>query len=202
MPPVTSRIHAWFAQISIPDKYGLCVAGLLLAWLVYWLGRRCSCWVLRVHRVVSWRRLLQSPAPRILRWLDILSWLQFSVIAVLASANIVAVSLWAHSFAEVQKRAGSLAVIHLLTLCSGFTFSLPADICNIDRQTLAWLHRWFGRICVLHSLLHGSVIVSVARKSAFTSASYVVPLLVGTLSDSPSIVFSFLLALSCPEPAG
>jgi hypothetical protein len=189
MPPITSKIHSWFTNISIPDKYGLCLAALLLVWLVYWLGRRYSCWVLRVHRVVSWRRLLQSPVPLILRWFDISSWLQLSVITVLISANIVVVSLSANSFAEVQKRAGSLAVIHLLTLCSGFTFSLPSDICNMDRNTLGWLHRWFGRTCVLHCLIHGSVVVNIARKSAITAASYVVPLIVSVSSIVPDILF-------------
>ncbi|KAJ5483154.1 hypothetical protein N7530_002400 [Penicillium desertorum] len=177
MTPTTSRIHSWFIKTSIPDKYGLCVAVLIAIWLAYWFGRRCGHWVMRVRQVVSWRRLLQSPTPHILRWLDVSSWLQFAAIAIISSANMVAITLWTHSFVEVQKRAGSLAIIHLLALCTGFTFSLPADICHIERQTLAWLHRWFGRICVLYSLLHGSVIVSVARKSARTSASFVVPLL-------------------------
>ena len=83
-----------------------------------------------------------------------------------------------HSWTEVQTKAGALAVIHFLPLCTGMSFSLPADLLHIDRQTFAWLHRWFGRLCVLQSLLHSSMLVSVARKSTLATSRYMVPLVV------------------------
>lgn len=80
------------------------------------------------------------------------------VLAALLIANITAVSVHVRSWAEVQKRAGCLAVTHLVPLCSGFSFSLPAHVYRVERSTLQWAHRWLGRICALHCLLHGSVV--------------------------------------------
>ncbi|OQD77360.1 hypothetical protein PENANT_c110G04200, partial [Penicillium antarcticum] len=35
-----------------------------------------------------------------------------------------------------------MAVINLVPLCTGISFGLPADLLHVDRQMLAWFHRW------------------------------------------------------------
>ncbi|KAJ5365299.1 hypothetical protein N7517_008185 [Penicillium concentricum] len=40
---------------------------------------------------------------------------------------------------------------------------------HVDRHMLAWFYRWVGRICVLHSLLHCSLLVSVARTTTLAN---------------------------------
>lgn len=83
----------------------------------------------------------------------------------LVIANIIAVSFQVRSRAELQKRAGCLAVTHLIPLCSGFSFSLPAHVYRIKQGPFQWAHRWLGRLCVVHCLLHGSILVTVARNT-------------------------------------
>lgn len=92
---------------------------------------------------------------------------------VLVIVNIVALSLATQSWREAQKRAGALAVFYLLPLCTGFTFGLVADIFHMNRHTMAWLHRWLGRICVFHCLLHGTVVINLYRVSSLASATNV-----------------------------
>ncbi|OQE57509.1 hypothetical protein PENNAL_c0396G00313, partial [Penicillium nalgiovense] len=120
----------------------------------------------------------QAPTPGVLQWLDIPSYLQGGVLAVLVIANIIVISLHARTWADVQKRAGCLAVTHLVPLCSGFSFSLPAHVYYVGRDTFYWAHRWLGRICVLHCLLHGSVLGANARNTSH-GARLVIPLLAG-----------------------
>jgi hypothetical protein len=48
----------------------------------------------------------------------------------------------------------------------------------MDRQMLAWFHRWVGRICVLHSLLHCSLLVTVARTMNLADSRYIIPIAV------------------------
>ncbi|OGE46196.1 hypothetical protein PENARI_c347G12376, partial [Penicillium arizonense] len=157
-----SKFAEWLARAPVQDN----------------LARRFSHLPLRLQHAVSWRRFFQAPTPGMLQWLDIPSYLQGGVLAALVIVNIIAISLHARTWADVQKRAGCLAVTHLVPLCSGFSFSLPAHVFRIERGTLQWAHRWLGRICVLHCLLHGSVLGTVARNTSL-GASLVIPLLAG-----------------------
>ncbi|OQD74704.1 hypothetical protein PENANT_c173G01994 [Penicillium antarcticum] len=155
-----SKFAGWLARASIQDKYGLC--GLLVL----------------LQRTVSWRRFFHAPTPGVLQWLDIPSYVQGGMLAALLIANIIAISLHAPTWADVQKRAGCLAVTHFVPLCSGFSFSLPAHVYHVKRGTFQWAHRWLGRICVLHCLLHGSILCTVARNTSL-GAPLVIPLLAG-----------------------
>ncbi|KAJ5309331.1 serine-proline rich protein, partial [Penicillium atrosanguineum] len=128
----------------------------------------------------SWRRLLQSPVPDILLWLDIPSYIHGLLIAAFLTANILTISLGTRSWKEAQQRAGALAVIHLLPLCTGFTFSISADLCHLHRSTFEWIHRWLGRICAIHCLLHGTAIFRVVSEGMnLNSPAYVAPLASG-----------------------
>lgn len=70
-----------------------------------------------------------------------------------------------------------MAVINFVRLCTGISFGLPADLLHVDRQMLAWFHRRVGRICVLHSLLHCSLLVTV-RTMNLANSRYIVPIAV------------------------
>ncbi|CAG8882124.1 unnamed protein product [Penicillium nalgiovense] len=156
-----SKFAEWLARASIHDKFGICGILALLCWMSYSLGRRFSHLPLRLQQV-SWRSFFQAPTPGLLQWLDIPSYLQGD--------------LHARTWADVQKRAGCLAVTHLVPLCSGFSFSLPAHVYYVERDTFYWAHRWLGRICVLHCLLHGSVLGANARNTSL-GAPIAIPLL-------------------------
>ncbi|CAI7611315.1 unnamed protein product [Penicillium viridicatum] len=172
-----SKFAEWLARASIHDKFGICGILVLLCWMSYSLGRRFSHLPLRLQQV-SWRSLFQAPTPGLLQWLDIPSYLQGGVLTVLLIANIIVISLHARTWADVQKRAGCLAVTHLVPLCSGFSFSLPAHVYYVEGDTFYWAHRWLGRICVLHCLLHGSVLGANARNKSL-GAPIAIPLLAG-----------------------
>ncbi|KAI2670183.1 hypothetical protein LCP963914a_9874 [Penicillium roqueforti] len=90
---------------------------------------------------------------------------------------MVVLAYEAESWMTAQRRAGSLAVIHVIPLCLGINFGFPADLLHLDRQTMAWLHRWIGRICVLHSLFHGSLMVSISRTSTLTVPIHIIPII-------------------------
>ncbi|KAJ5500673.1 hypothetical protein N7453_009724 [Penicillium expansum] len=127
-----------------------------------------------------WRQFAYVYLPKGMSWLDISQYRQALVLAVMLAANIVGLRLRTHSWREAQKRAGSLAVINLIPLCTGMSFGLPADLLHVDRHMLAWFHRWVGRICVLHSLLHCSLLVSVARTTTLANPQYIVPIAAGS----------------------
>jgi hypothetical protein len=165
MPPVSVTLSHWLSGVSLPGKYGLCAALVLFAWLFYHIGRDCLAWSLNLQRAVSWRRFLQSPVPSILHRLDILSYVQCLLLAALLTSNVVVLVFAAQSFAEVQKRAGSMAVIYLVPLFAGPTFSQASSLCRLSRDSLAWVHRWVGRACLVHCILHGTMIVELAHLS-------------------------------------
>jgi hypothetical protein len=165
MPPVSVTLSHWLSGVSLPGKYGLCAALVLFAWLFYHIGRDFLAWSLNLQRAVSWRRFLQSPVPSILHRLDIPSYVQCLLLAALLTSNVVVLVFAAQSFAEVQKRAGSMAVIYIVPLFAGPTFSQASSLCRLSRDSLAWVHRWVGRACLVHCLLHGTMIVELAHLS-------------------------------------
>ncbi|KGO67557.1 hypothetical protein PITC_094260 [Penicillium italicum] len=190
MPPVAASIHQWAKRITIPDLYAISASVLILIWLIYWLGKRAAFWIGRVRHVVcrrwiisrlpgSWRRFYFIYLPTGLRWLDISTHHQGIAIVILFTANTIGLMLHTDSWSEAQRRAGALAVIHPILLCTGLTFGLPGDILHLDRQVLAWCHRWIGRLCVLHSLLHGSALVPIVKASTLATAGHIVPLAAG-----------------------
>ncbi|CAG8890865.1 unnamed protein product [Penicillium salamii] len=144
MPRLTSKFAEWLARASVQDIFSLCGLLALVCWLSYSLGRRYSHGLLRLQHAISWRRFFQAPTPGPLQWLDIPSYLQGGIVAALVIANIIAVSVHARSWAEVQKRAGCLAVTHLVPLYSGFSFSLPAHVYRVEQGTVQWAHRWLA----------------------------------------------------------
>ncbi|CAG8197248.1 unnamed protein product [Penicillium nalgiovense] len=190
MPPFGPDLHRWVAETSLPNLYAICAALILAAWLIYWIGRDLWRWAWRRRHGVffhpfqsrirhSWRRFAYVHLPKGMACLDIPKYRQALLLAVMLAANIFGLRFRTQSWTQAQKRAGSLAVINLIPLCSGVSFGLPADLLHVDRQMLAWFHRWVGRICVLHSILHGSLLVSIARTTTLASPRYVVPIAVG-----------------------
>ena len=171
-----SKFAEWLARASIQDTFGLCGLLALVCWICCSLGRRFRHLPLRLQQV-SWRSFFKAPTPGVLQWLDIPTYLQVGVLTALVVANTIVISLHAQTWADVQRRAGCLAVTHLVPLCSGFSFSLPAHVYYVERDTFYWAHRWLGRICVLHCLLHGSVLGANARNTSL-GAPLAIPLLV------------------------
>ncbi|KAJ5277818.1 hypothetical protein N7524_003971 [Penicillium chrysogenum] len=172
-----SKFAEWLARASIQDTFGLCGLLALVCWICCSLGRRFRHLPLRLQQV-SWRSFFQAPTPGVLQWLDIPTYLQGGVLTALVIANTIVISLHAQTWVDVQRRAGCLAVTHLVPLCSGFSFSLPAHVYYVERDTFYWAHRWLGRICVLHCLLHGSVLGANARNKSH-GARLAIPLLAG-----------------------
>lgn len=189
MPPIGSDLYRWFAGTSLPNLYAISAAAVLSIWLIYWLGRGVWRWArgrrhvgfcrpFQLKMLGSWRQFAYVHLPKGMSWLDISQYRQALVLTVMLAANIVGLRLRTHSWREAQKRAGSLAVINLIPLCTGVSFGFPADLLHVDRHMLAWFHRWVGRICVLHSLLHCSLLVGVARTTTLANPQYIVPIAV------------------------
>jgi hypothetical protein len=128
MPPVAVRFSEWLAGVSLPGKYGLIAALILCAYLFNHIGRGCLTWSLKLQRAVAWRRLLQSRVPNILHRLDVLSYAHCVLLAVLLASNIIVLVFAARSVAEIQKRAGAMAVISLFPLFAGPTFSQTSSL--------------------------------------------------------------------------
>lgn len=174
MPPAVSAFSHWIAGIPIPGKYGICVALLILAWVLFHAGRGFLAWALRLQQTVSWKKVILSQVPKTLRSLDLPSYSHCFVLAVILASNLTVLLFSTQSWAEVQRRAGALAIIYLLPLLAGPSFSQTSSILKIDRNTLAWIHRWVGRMCVVHCLLHGTTVeMTVQQNRAMTGAIWV-----------------------------
>jgi len=167
-----SNFMKWLAMTSIPDRFALCGLLAVICWVCYCFSRRFGHVPLRLYRTVSWRRCFQAPTPTVLQWLDVPSYVHGGALAALMTANIIAISFHIQDWADVQRRAARLAVTHLVPLCSGFSIDFPAHVYRVERGTFQWAHRWLGRMCVLHCLVHGSVVGRVARNAI------IIPLLV------------------------
>ena len=168
-------------------KRGYCT--ILLSWLLYILGRSVSLGIWHRRRLVSWHSIssqLSEPwrqwmcvyLPKLSQWIGISTFSQALAVAILIAANIVALAFRTTSWHTAKIRAGSLAVIHLIPLCLGFNFGFPADLLHLDRETFAWFHRWTGHICVLHSFLHRSLVVSMVRQLRPASQDAIITVLV------------------------
>ena len=209
MHQVASGLYRWLSRLSVPELYGLCAVFLFASWLCLSLGRHA--W-LRARKwrhlafwrstnsslLRAWRHYLHVHLPKVFRWLDISTYQQGLVVAIFSAANIVVLSYGADSWATTQRRAGTLAVIHVIPLCTGINFGFPADTLLTDHLVLAWLHRWVGRTFLLHSLLHGSLVASSARTSAVTAPPSILPIVVSVVacSSQNALTPSRLYALS------
>lgn len=165
MPPAASAFSHWLTKVPLPGKYGLCASLLILAWLSFHAGRDLLAWALKLQQTVSWRRVILSRVPRTLRSLDLPSYPHCFVLAALLASNLIVLLFLTQSWAEIQRRAGALAIIYLLPLLVGPSFSQTSSLFHIDRDTLAWIHRWVGRICVIHCLLHGTTVGTIVQQN-------------------------------------
>ncbi|KAJ6136890.1 hypothetical protein N7497_012142 [Penicillium chrysogenum] len=165
-----SKFAEWLARASIQDIFGLC--GLLT------LPRtQIPSFAFEVAAGIL-EKFLPGPNTRRAPVAGYTNILARGVLTALVIANTIVISLHAPTWADVQRRAGCLAVTHLVPLCSGFSFSLPAHVYYVERDTFYWAHRWLGRICVLHCLLHGSVLGANARNTSL-GAPIAIPILAG-----------------------
>ena len=169
----------WLANLKIHEKYGLAVALAFTTWLLYCLAHVSFHRFSRVCRSVSWWAF-QCPMPRLVSFLDLSSPAQGIAMVFLWGLNIAALVFHAPSWSDIQMRAGCFAVMHLLPLCVGFSFSLPAQVCHVERHTFQWLHRWLGRVCVFHCLIHSTLVVNAIKKAAHVSTVLVLPIVVSS----------------------
>lgn len=174
----TMTFRQLFDKLSLPDLYGVCAAALLGIWLVVRFTRQMWHWFYKSRHVSGLRRLRQSSLPELLQQLDICTYLEGLMVILLLALNVLVLTLGTHSTTDICRRAGILGVVHFVPLWTGLTFGLPADIFNINRTTLAWLHRWIGRICMLQSILHGTMVLARADSPILAMKHYYIPLLV------------------------
>lgn len=177
MPPTTSP---WYDQIShIPqtDWYGICAAIALGSWVVWRCASRCGRWAIRWH-VTQIRRALGYALPRPFSHLDMATVQQGSLVALLLTVNILPLVLQTRSWATAHRRAANLAVINLVPLWTGFTFGFPAHLLGIRWSAVAWMHRWIGRMVVIHSILHGAIAIVSDGQPVQAIRQHYVPFLV------------------------
>lgn len=196
MLEILSRLSQQLSGLSITELYGLVAALLVAIWLLYTFGRHVWLWAwkrrysISLHSIGSnlpkaWRCFLYVHLPGVFRHLDIADFHQIFTLTTLFTANMVASTYRADSWTTAQRRAGSLAVIHVIPLCLGINFGFPADLLHLDRQIMTWFHRWIGRICVLHALFHGSLVVSIARIVTLAIPSHFIPMIVRKRRNGP-----------------
>lgn len=192
-----SKIRDSILALSIPQLYGAIIAVACLGWLSCAYGTLLGAWCLWKMKYVLWPGFLSRvPGPwrqrgyaigRVcLWWIDIDNTAQGLLVAVLLAANILVLVFRADSWHTIMRRAGQLAVLHLVPLCFGMHFGLPSDIFRIGRSTFACFHRWIGFLSIVHSILHASCIFGAPSTLAMTRPSQVVAL---TVSDCPENTF-------------
>lgn len=178
MPTIASWLRNLFNGLSLPNWYGVCAIVLLGIWLVVRFVQQVCRLFRRSGRMAGVRRLPYFGLPGLLQWLDMSTYMEVSILALLLTSNVLILTLRTHSMADICRRAGILGVVHFIPLWTGLTFGLPADIIGIHRMTLAWLHRWMGRICMLQSILHGTMVLKLADSPILAMKHHYIPLLV------------------------
>jgi hypothetical protein len=184
--------------LSIPQLYGTVVAVICLIWLSCAYGTLLVAWCWRKRKYVLWLGLLSHVSETwrqkgyaiscaCLRWIDINDTVQGLFVVVLLATNILVLVFGAHSWHTIMGRAGPLAVLHLVPLCFGMHFGLPAEIFRIERNTFAGFHRWIGFLSTVYSILHASFIFEPPQTMIMTRPSQVVAILV---SDCPVSTFT------------
>lgn len=187
------------ASLPIPAIFGLLSAAVFLSWLLYIIGQYLSLGIWNRRHVASWHSIssqLSEPwrqwiciyLPKLSPWIDISTLSQALVVIILIAANLVALTFHTNSWRTAKIRAGSLAIIHLIPLCLGINFGFPADLLHLDRKTFAWCHRWIGNICVLHSLLHGSLVAPTVTQARPAHRDTIITILVSRRCDSEPIL--------------
>ncbi|KAL6230915.1 hypothetical protein BDW75DRAFT_248280 [Aspergillus navahoensis] len=147
MPSATSP---WYGRMSLISETD--------CWLAWRLASRCGRWAVR-RLVQQIRRLLAYPLPRPFAHLDMATVQQGSMVVLLLTVNILPLVVRAPSWVTLHRRAANLAVINFMSLWMGWTFGFPAHLLGIDWSAVAWMHRWVGRMVVIHSVVHGAVVI-------------------------------------------
>jgi hypothetical protein len=188
-----SQIREFILALSIPQLYGAVIAVACLVWLSCAYGSLLVARCLWKGKYVIWPGFLSLVSEpwrqrgyaigRVcLWWIDIDTTAQGLFVAVLLATNILVLVLRADSWHTIMRRAGQLAVLHLVPLCFGMHFGLPAEIFRIERSTFACFHRWTGFLSIVHSILHASFILEAPSTMKMTQPSQVVAI---TVSDCP-----------------
>jgi hypothetical protein len=198
-----SKIKEAIIALSIPQIYGAALAVICLVWLSCVYGTLLVAWCWRKGKYVLWPTLL-SHVPEAwrqrgdfigcvcLRWIDINDTVQGLFVAVLLATNILVLVFGADSWHTIMRRAGPLAVIHLVPLCFGMHCGLPAEIFRIERNTFAFFHRWIGFLSMAHSVLHACFIFEAPKNVAMMRSSQAVMIVV---SDRPALQWNLLQPL-------
>ncbi|EDP53668.1 hypothetical protein KXV52_005904 [Aspergillus fumigatus] len=170
-------LRDWAAHLPYADWYGICLAVWLGVWLITRFTYQLGLWVLHRSLTASVRRCAGSQLPSLLRYLDMSTTSELFLVTLLLVANALLLVFSTHRWVDIQRRAANLAVYNLLPLCTGLTFGLPTHLLGINRSSFAWMHRWFGRMAVTHSLVHGASIIAGADDAIYTLRRHRVPLL-------------------------
>jgi hypothetical protein len=198
-----SKIKESIIALSIPQIYGAALAVIYVVWLSCVYGTLLVAWCWRKGKYVLWPSFL-SHVPEAwlqrgyfigcvcLRWIDINDTVQGLFVVVLLATNILVLVFGADSWHTIMRRAGPLAVIHLVPLCFGMHFGLPAKIFRIERNTFAFFHRWIGFLSMAHSVLHACFIFEGPQNVTMTRPSQAVVIVV---SDRPALQWNLLQPL-------
>jgi hypothetical protein len=166
------------AHLPDADWYGICLAVWLGVWLITRFTYRLGLWLLRRSLTVSVRRYAGSQLPLLVRYLDMSTISELFLVMLLLVANALLLVCSTHRWVDIQRRAAKLAVFNLLPLCTGLTFGPPTHLLGINRSSFAWMHRWFGRMAVTHSLVHVASIIAGPDEAIYTLRHHRVPLVV------------------------
>ena len=150
-------------QIYIMDPvqiYGLAAGGIFVTCLLYcassyvyrWIQDRTLFLIFKylIYPFLIKRSFLFSPLSR---WHALLTVIYWSGTAV---CNIVGVS----TIAEAGNRAGSLAALHLIPLLFASRAGFAAELLGLSLQTYMRLHKSFGFMALLQSLIHIIIFLS------------------------------------------
>jgi hypothetical protein len=188
-----SKIKESILALSIPQLYGAVIAVICLIWLSCAYGTHLVAWCSGSGKYVLWTRFLSRVSDPwrqrghaisciCMRWIDIDTTAQGLFVAVLLATNILVLVFRASSWHAITRRAGQLVVLHLVPLCFGMHFGLPAEVFRIERNTFACFHRWIGFLSMVHAIIHTSVLFAAPNTMTMTRPSQVVAILV---SDCP-----------------
>lgn len=70
--------------------------------------------------------------------------------------------MWRPSVEGITRRSASLSIANLMCTVVGARMNVILDSCNIDLVVLGSVHRWMGRLVLMHASAHIGIVTSMA----------------------------------------
>lgn len=150
--------------MNITHWYAISLGALVASFLSY----RLYFFALSTAHVYGGRLALKylvyPQIPKLLRGEGTITRLHVLIILIYITGNIVCTVSGVTNFVQLRTRLGLMSLVNLMPLCLGGRITFLGDLCGLSYENYSRIHRWIGRITILHGLLHIIIASTVSGK--------------------------------------